>query len=114
MAVTVELSKYSFVDLFKGDRADQFSRCALEALFEDMEEVAEGMGGDLRVDIVAICCDWTEYEGAALLRAYPNYLPDELSSYDDEGEAVSALIEALKQETQIIELSNGNTLVQAF
>ena len=114
MAVTVELSKYTFADLFKGDRADQFSRCALEALFEDMEEVAEGMGEDLQVDVVAICCEWTEYEGAELLRAYSNYLPDERSAYDDEGEAVSALIEALEDETRIIELSNGCTLVQAF
>ena len=114
MAVTIELSKYSFADLFKGDRADQFSRCALEALFEDLEELSEGIGKDVQVDIVEICCNWTEYEGAELLRAYPNYLPDDLSSYDDEDEAVSALIGALRDETRIIELSNGCTLVQAF
>lgn len=114
MAVTYQLSKYSFSDLFKGDRADQFSRCALEALFEDLEELSEGMGKDLQVDVVEVCCNWTEYEGTALLRAYPEYLPDELSSYDDEGEAVGALTEALKDETRVIELSNGCTLVQAF
>lgn len=114
MAVTHQLSKYSFSDLFKGDRADQFSRCALEALFEDLEEMSECMGEDFRVDVVAICCDWTEYDNEELLRAYSNYLPDDLSSYADEEEAVSALIEALRDETQVIELSNGCTLVQAF
>lgn len=115
MAVTINLNKYTFSQLFDNrGRGEQFSRCAREALFQDLEELSEDAGKDIGADIIALCCDWTEYENAELLRAYSNYLPDEISSYSDEGEAVSALIGALKDETQVIELQNGCTLVQIF
>lgn len=115
MAVTITLSKYNFSDLFETmGRGENFSRCAREALFDDLETMSEDTGKDIAADIVAICCDWTEYESAELLRAYSSYLPEGLASYTDEDEAASALIEVLKDETQVIELSNGCTLVQCF
>lgn len=113
MALVITLDKYSFPNLFdQYNRSEQFSRCAREALFEYYDEAT--YGDSLEVDVVGVCCDWTEYENAELLREYSSYLPKELAEYEDEGEAVSALIEALRDETSIIELSNGSTLVLAF
>lgn len=42
-------------------RPDQFSRAALVALFEFLEEIDRESGSEIEVDVIAFCCDWTEY-----------------------------------------------------
>lgn len=113
MSLVITLDKHSFSSLFdQYNRSEQFSRCAREALFEYYDE--DTTGDSLEVDIIGMCCDWAEYDNAELLREYYNYLPEELSDYEDEDDAASALIGALKDETTVIELSDGSTLVLAF
>lgn len=47
-----------FMDAFENmGRGDQFSYEALEALFEYYNEM-----DDYELDVIEICCDWTEYE----------------------------------------------------
>ena len=56
MYITVDQA--TFVRQFEAyGRADQFSYEALEALFEYYDELE-----DCELDVIAICCDWTEYE----------------------------------------------------
>jgi hypothetical protein len=42
-------------------RGDQFSYQALQLLWEHIEELEESQGSDIELDVVALCCDWTEY-----------------------------------------------------
>jgi len=42
------------------ERREQFSRPALEALFEYLDDFSEEMGEDIELDVVAICCDYSE------------------------------------------------------
>lgn len=44
-------------------RADQFSRAARSALFEYLEECEAG-GEEMELDVVAICCDFSEHASA--------------------------------------------------
>ena len=39
-------------------RSEQFSYSGLKALFEYLEDVYEG---DYELDVIALCCEWTEY-----------------------------------------------------
>lgn len=43
-------------------RQDQFSYNALKALFDWYEELSDGMGDEYVLDVIAICCGWTEYD----------------------------------------------------
>ena len=51
-----------FMEAFNGHGCDdQFSPAALEALFEFFEELEEDTGDLIELDVIAICCDFTEY-----------------------------------------------------
>ena len=43
-------------------RQEQFSQVGIVALFEHLEELSEGIGEDIQIDVVALCCDYSEYD----------------------------------------------------
>lgn len=57
------VSQLTFIDQFtKMGRSSQFSYPALDALFEYYEELEESTGQPIELDVIGICCDWTEYD----------------------------------------------------
>ena len=61
-----------FVDRFRNmGRGDQFGYHALRALFDYLEESEEDCGVAIPLDVIGLCCEWTEYATAAeLLREH--------------------------------------------
>ena len=43
-------------------RGNQFTYEGLQALFNMLEEYEEDTGEELELDVIALCCDFTEYE----------------------------------------------------
>jgi len=92
------INEYEFLRTFEewtaNDRNTQFSREALIEIFDYLEAYEEDTGEEVELDVVAICCSFTEYdslrEAASMydidLNDYPNDdqdddLLDELNSY---------------------------------
>lgn len=51
-----------FCDAFKQhDRGDSFSYAGLKVLFDAFAELEKSTGTEMELDVVAICCEWTEY-----------------------------------------------------
>src|SRR5690554_6437615 len=58
-----KVSFYDFVKEFEEfGREDQFSYEGKRALFDYLNELAEDLGEPIELDIIGICCDFTEYE----------------------------------------------------
>ena len=90
MIQTIDI--YQFRDAFQGDRKNQFSYAALVAIFDYYDEFPE-----MELDVIAICCDWMEYDSWDEL--VDNY--DDLSTMTkDEG------IEWLQDRTQILKVTD--------
>lgn len=77
MKETVTLSR--FIEAFeKCGRGNQFSRPALQSLFEWVEGLETDTGEETELDPIAICCEWAEYENLDAVRAdYPGLPEDE-------------------------------------
>jgi hypothetical protein len=60
MKTTVNV--YDFRDAFKRFDRDNFSYHGLGALFEYLEEYEDSTGQEIELDVVAICCDFSEYD----------------------------------------------------
>ena len=92
------INEYEFLRTFEewtaNDRNTQFSREALIEIFDILTEWEESTGEEIELDVVGICCSFTEYdnlrEAASQydidLNDYPNDdqdddLFDELNSY---------------------------------
>jgi len=52
-----------FLEEFKNHgREDQFSYEGKKALFDYLEELSEDLGEHIELDVIGICCDYTEYD----------------------------------------------------
>jgi len=57
------VSKSEFRTAFKTmGRGDQFSYQGLGELFEYLEQYEEGCDEEIELDVIALCCDWSEYD----------------------------------------------------
>lgn len=60
-----------FCDSFvKMNRDNIFSYAAKRALFDYLEEYEDDCGEKIELDVIALCCDFTEYSLADALIAY--------------------------------------------
>lgn len=51
---------YDFKRSFEAIRPDNFSREGLSALWDYLEQYEEDCGTELELDVIAICCDFSE------------------------------------------------------
>ena len=86
------------------DRAGQFSYEGLGALFEWLEELAEETGTPYELDVIALCCEFTEYSDFAEVHA--NYI-------DLASDTAIRSIDDLRDHTFVIEF-DGGLIIQDF
>lgn len=108
------VNQFDFVRAFEtADRANNFSRPARQALFDYLEECEKSTGEELELDVVALCCDWSEYE-TALKAANEQCDFDKMDlGLDDEDELEEAALAYLQDKTQVI-VFDGGILVESF
>jgi len=104
------VNSYDFHRAFEQLRPDNFSYDGLEALFEYFEQLEDDIGEEIELDVIAICCDYSEMT-----------LEEINQDYMREYETIDEAIEDLSDETTVIpvitdsEDENENTvIVQAF
>lgn len=104
------LSWYDFSDrFFKSDTyKNNFTYEGLKALFEYLESLEEDTGEPIEFDMVALCCDYSEFDNAK----------DAVSEYGSINESDSMDEEFakdwLRDRTQVIECENGHIIIQQF
>lgn len=58
----IEVARSMFYDAFANyGRAHQFSYDALDAIFERIEDLECDTEARIELDVIALCCDFTEY-----------------------------------------------------
>ena len=89
---------HDFIDAFhRVDRAKQFSRAGLIALFDYLEDYEADTGEEIELDVIALCCDYTEYDSALECAIEHGY------EAEDEADA----LEWLQDRAHVIEHANG-------
>ena len=89
------VNQYDFRQAFaEYNRADNFSYKGLTALFEWLEELAYDINTPYELDVIALCCEFTEYEDLAEVQA--NYFSTKLDNIND-----------LQDHTSVIEFDGG-------
>ena len=89
----------TFCDRFKAmDRDNNFSYAGKQALFDYLEELEEGTGEEIELDVIALCCEYTEYENIEEMKK--EY--DDIEDMDD-----------LRDRTFVIEFDEG-LIIQQF
>lgn len=93
------ISQREFIDAFETmDRANNFSYEGRKALFDYLERLEEDTGTEMELDVIAICCDFTEYENFEELQ----------NDYNVED------MEELEQNTIVIHIDDESFIIQNY
>ena len=92
-------------------RQNQFSHCGKLALFEHLESIEQDTGSDIELDVVGLCCDFTEFDSA--FEAVKNYRPFFIHEDLNEEEQERQAIQFLSDNTTIIHF-DGGVIIQNF
>lgn len=87
-------------------RDDQFSPAALEALFEFFEELEDETGELVELDVIDICCSFTEYDS-------PQDCANEFGLNAD-GMDNEEVIDLIRDHTLVIPLKSGGIVIQNY
>ncbi len=89
-----------FTDAFRNmGRKDQFSYNGLKALYDYLEELENDMNEEIELDVIAFCCEYTEYEN--------------LAEYNQEHDYVESLAQ-VQELTQVIVIDTEAFIIQQF
>lgn len=105
------VSSSDFHDAFRRyDRLENFCWKGREALFEYLEQLEEDTGEELELDVISLCCDYSEYSTA--LEGANEYGFEVDSDLDEDDQEESAL-EWLQDQTTVIVHDEG-VIIQSF
>ena len=92
---------YDFRQAFKDSgRNDSFTYEGLGALFEYFEGLEEDTGEEMELDVIGICCDFSEYEN----------IKEFQENYGDEYQT----IEDVEERTTVIPVDGDRFILQQF
>ena len=96
------ITESQFINAFKSwdTYKNQFSYDGLKALFEWFEEYENDTGEEMELDVVAICCEFTEYEN--------------LKQYNDEYGNECEEIDEIADDTTLIKIDDERFIIQQY
>ena len=105
------ISLYDFRDAFqRADRTNNFSYGGLAVLFDYLEEYEDATGDSIELDVIALCCDYSEGTPEEIARDYGYELEG-----DDDDEKRENLIEWLNDQTMVCGVTEAGSIVyQSF
>ena len=97
----------TFRDTFRAyDRVDQFSREGLELLFDHLEEMERDNGVETELDVVALCCDYTEDTPESIAQDYRI----DLDGVDDD-DTDQAVMDYLCDNTTVVGQTSSGSII---
>jgi hypothetical protein len=103
MKKTIDL--YDFVKAFEEmGRKEHFSEKGLKALFDDFVQYEEDTGDEIELDVIAICCEFTEYSN---FEEFKENYSDYVERHNIEN------LEDLENHTYVIRVDDG-FIIQDF
>jgi len=104
------LNQNSFIQAFEDMfRAKQFSRQGLIALFDYFEQYEQDSGEQIELDVIAICCEYSEETAAEIASSY-NIDIEGL----DEDDILNAVRTFLHENTLLVAEEDGVFVYQQF
>lgn len=99
----------TFRDTFRAyDRVDQFSREGLELLFDYLEQYEDETGQEIELDVIALCCDYTEDTPENIAENYDIDLDGV-----DEDDIAQAVMDYLCDNTTVLGQTDSGAIVYA-
>ena len=110
MKTTVNFSE--FRDLFQQIRPDNFSYQGQKILFAYFEEIEESIGEEIELDVIAICCEFSESDWQTIAADYDSSI--ELDKDKDEEEQKVQVLDFLADQGFLIGETDHSIIYRQF
>ena len=104
------ISFHEFQNEFQDCRPDNFSYDGLKALYDYLEDLSEDCDIEIELDVIAICCEFSEYDTALEIAKEYGFEPGE---DEDEDEQETSAVDHLTYNTQVI-VFDGGVIIQDY
>ena len=96
------INEYEFEQAFKNMDRDNFSYDGYRALYEFLDEICSSDDKGFELDVIGICCDFTEYEDLKEFQKeyYDNVAGDKFKT-----------IEEIEEETIVIRIEDSDSFI---
>ena len=101
------INESQFRDAFQAIRPNNFSYAGLGELYEALEQLQDDTGEEMELDVIALCCDFSEYDLEELQTEYGDYEGEQWEDIDQASEW-------LNDRTCVIPVDSDRVIVQAF
>ena len=96
------VSVNDFRDAFRDyGRQDNFSYVGLGALYDYLVQYEDDCGSEIELDVIALCCEYTEYEN--LDEFHQDYNKENYETIDD-----------IRNATSVIMIDDDSFIIQCF
>ena len=90
-----------FQDAFTAhDRQDTFSYEGKRALFEYLEQYEEDTGEEIELDVIVLCCEYTEYK--------------DIAEYNENYSEAAETLDDIQELTTVIPVDDDRFIIQNF
>lgn len=107
------VSRWDFKDAFRRIRPGNFSEAGLNLMFDWLEEYEQDTGTEMELDVIAICCDYSEETPAEIIAEHQMDIPDTVD-VEDESEVMGFIVEWLAERTTVIGTTDDTIVYACF
>jgi hypothetical protein len=114
MVIIKEVSENEFISEFKGSQyKNNYTTKGLRALYSHLYDLSDDLVGDFHFDLVAIACDYDEYENIEeYLRNYNSNI--ERKDYENYLDYKHEVLEEIEANTTLIKIDDNSFIVQLY
>jgi len=108
-----KLTLNDFINAFKQGNRDYYTYEGYIALYEYLDELSEDCGTDIEFDMIALCCEFTQYESLEELADSYNMSFTEEQLKDVEGNK-DEILDYFYNNTPVITCDDGSYITAEF
>ena len=108
------VNRHQFITAFDlANRSENFSYQGRAALFDYLTELEEDTGEEIELDVIAVCCDFSEYDNAREAASEYGWEAPAQEEDDDDEDGEQEALDWLREHTTVIEAPES-IIIQCF
>ena len=113
LVMTIDTAYELQTEFNRYDRSKNFTPAGVRVLFDYLEEISEGSGKDIKLDIIGLCCEYSEDTFSDIAANYRIDLTDRSGeTIEDDDEIKRIVLDYLNNNTVVCGVT-GTTAIYA-
>ena len=115
LVMTIDTAYELQTEFNRYNRSENFTPAGIRVLFDYLEEISEGSGEDIKLDIIGLCCDYSEDTFEDIAANYRIDLTNcDGETIEDEEEIKRIVLDYLNENTSVCGVTDTTVVYAAF